>query len=265
MHIKTILVSFVLFLSLFSCTSHKKIPYFKNLNGSLTPTNLPTSVFSEPTIQPDDILAVHIQTIDPQTALITNQTTGSQQSIGSSSNNSIGQQTVTGYTVDKEGNVELPMLGKINVIGKTTANIKETIRLQATKFYKEPSVSVKLQNFKVTVLGEVAKPGTYSFANEKVSLIDALGICGDLTIYGKRENLLLIRTTNGTKEYVRINLNDSEVFSSSYFYLKSNDVLYIEPNKAKIAANNTVRTQNITIAAAVISLLIVVFTRVNFN
>ena len=122
-------------------------------------------------------------------------------------------------------------------------------------------MQVRFANFKITVLGEVNRPATYTVPNEKVTVLDALGLAGDLTIYGKRENVLLVRDQGGQKELVRLNLNESEVFSSSYFYLRQNDVIYVEPGKAKAAANNAARTQAFAIIGSVLSVLIVALTR----
>lgn len=258
---------FCVFVGIFmvSCVTHKKVPYFKDLaDASAQLKSIPTAVYAEPVIQIDDILSISIQTIDPQTSLVTNQVAGSMPSIGTSSNNSIGQQTISGFLVDKEGNVEISVVGKIKLEGLTITQARTAIRDKALKYYKDPSVTIRVANFRVTVLGEVAKPGTYTLAYEKVNILEVLGLVGDLTIYGKRENVMLIRDNKGKKEYVRLNLNDSQLFSSEYFFLKQNDVIYVEPNKAKIASNNTARIQAITLATAAISLLIVIFTRVNF-
>jgi polysaccharide export outer membrane protein len=122
---------------------------------------------------------------------------------------------------------------------------------------------VSYANFKVTVLGEVAKPAAYTVANEKVSVLDALGMAGDLTIHGKRENLLLIRTDSmGRKEYARLNLNSSEIFESPYFYLRQNDVLYVEPTQNKMLASDAKRNRIVTVGASVVSAILVLLIRV---
>jgi polysaccharide export outer membrane protein len=132
------------------------------------------------------------------------------------------------------------------------------------KYVKNPIVNVKFNNFKVTVLGEVLKPATYIMPTEKVTVLDALGQAGDLTIYGRRENILVIRDSLDKKNMVHLNLNSKDIMSSPYFYLQPNDVIYVEPNKSKAASTDAVRNRNITIIASVLSLLIVVATRVNY-
>jgi polysaccharide export outer membrane protein len=150
------------------------------------------------------------------------------------------------------------------VQGKTTDSVREEIKNKAAAYYKDPVVNVRFANFRVTVLGEVNKPSTYDMPNEKVTLLDALGAAGDLTIYGKRENVLLIRNKDGKKEFVRFNLNQSNLFTSPYFYLHQGDVVYVEPNKAKVASTDLTQVKRISIMASVLSLLIVAVSRVNF-
>jgi polysaccharide export outer membrane protein len=118
-----------------------------------------------------------------------------------------------------------------------------------------------LIRLKITVLGEVLRPSTYVLPNEKTSVLDALGLAGDLTIYGKRENVLLIRETSGEKVFVRLNLNSKDVFNSPYFYLKQNDVLYVEPNKGKAASLNLARTQTIALVGTALTVLITLISR----
>jgi len=150
------------------------------------------------------------------------------------------------------------------VQGKTTDSVREEIKTKAATYYKDPVVNVRFANFKITVLGEVNKPSTYVMPNEKVTLLDALGAAGDLTIYGKRENVLLIRDNNGKKEFVRLNLNQSNIFSSPYFYLHQGDVVYVEPNKSKVSSTDFAQVKRISILASVLSLLIVAVSRINF-
>lgn len=219
-----------------------------------------TAAFTDPVIQPDDILSVSIFTIDPMSSAVVNQAT-SGQALGASSASTIGQQQISGYLVDKNGEIELAVLGKIKLVGLTTYQARDLIRTKAAELYKNPSVQVRFANFKITILGEVVRPAAYTLPNEKVNVLDAIGLAGDLTIYGKRDNVLLIRDNNGKKEFARFSLNSSDLFSSPYFYLKQNDVIYVEPNKARIASNNASRTQTFAILGSVLSVLIVLITR----
>ena len=251
--------SILLMLFVSSC-SVKKIVYFNDLPIDTLQILKQAAPFSEPTIQSDDILSINIQTLDPTTSAVVNQSIA-VQAIGASSATNVGSQLISGFLVDKDGYIQMSLIGKVNLKGLTTYEARNKITELAGQYYKNPNVQVRFANFKITVLGEVTRPATYTVPNEKVSVLDALGLAGDLTIYGKRENVLLVRELTGQKELVRLNLNDSEIFSSPYFYLKQNDVLYIEPGKAKAAANNSSRTQTLAMIGSFLSVLMVAFTR----
>lgn len=244
----------------FSCVVTEKSVYFNNVPDSTELFEVLPSEFREPIIQPDDILSVTIQTIDPATTEAVNQVS-SMPAVGASSGTVTGQQVISGFLVDKSGEIAIPMLGSIKLSGLTTFQAREVIQAKAAKFFKDPTVQVRFANFKITVIGEVGRPATYTLPNEKVTLLDALGLAGDLTIYGKRENVLLVRDNNGKKEFTRFNLNSTEVFKSPYFYLRQNDVIYVEPGKGKVAANNVARTQTIALVGSIISVLIVAISR----
>lgn len=249
----------VLLLLISSC-SVKKIVYFNDLPADTTRILKQAAAFTEPVIQTDDILNITIQTLDPTTAAVANQAVA-VQAVGASSASNMGSQVISGFLVDKDGYVNMTLLGKVQVAGLTTYQAREKITSLATQYYKEPTVQVRFANFKVTVLGEVTRPATYTVPNEKLTILDALGLAGDLTIYGKRENILLVRDQGKEKELVRLNLNDSDLFQSPYFYLRQNDVIYIEPGKGKAAANNAARTQTFAVIGSIVSLLIVAITR----
>jgi len=167
---------------------------------------------------------------------------------------------VTGFLVDKNGDIELSLVGKIKVAGLTTYEARELVREKVSAFYQKPNVQLRFANFKVSVLGEVSAPSTYTLPNEKVTIMDALSLAGDLTIYGKRDNILIVRDNNGKKEYARLNLNSSEIFNSPFYYLKQNDVVYVEPNKRKVSASNTAQIQTISVIASVLSVIVLAIT-----
>jgi polysaccharide export outer membrane protein len=260
------LVAGCLFLA--SCSGGKKISYFKDIPDSLktNPMALQLGTFKDPQIQPNDILQISVQTLDPQANSVMNAQNAPTFSVlpTGGTSPSVPGTGVQGYLVDKNGNIELPMVGKVAVQGKNTTEIKELIYNKVSRFYKEPVVNVRLANFNVTVLGEVNKPATYTVPNEKVSLLDAIGMAGDLTIFGKRDNVLLIREEGGQKLFVRFNLNNSSMFQSPYFYLHQGDVVYVEPNKAKVASTDGARTRTYTILASAFSVIIVLLSRINF-
>lgn len=251
------LIPFGIYISIMSsCISTKNVPYFQDVTEATQSALANTAVFTEPVIQTDDILSVSIFTIDPSSSAPVNQSTTSQVLSSNASN-----QPISGFLVDKNGEIELSIVGKIKLAGLTTTQARDLIREKVKVFYKEPTVQVRFANFKITVLGEVARPSNYTLPNEKVTILDALGLAGDLTIYGKRENVLLIRDKDGKKEFARLNLNSSSIFNTPYYYLKQNDVVYVEPNKAKIATTDASKTRLITIGASLTSAILVLLIR----
>src|SRR5690606_544090 len=205
----------LLLMLLISSCSVKKIVYFNDLPADTTRILKQAAAFTEPVIQSDDILSITIQTLDPTTAAVANQAVA-VQAVGASSATNVGSQVISGFLVDKDGYVHMALIGKVEVKGLNTYQARERITALASQYYKDPTVQVRFANFKITVLGEVNRPATYTVPNEKVTVLDALGLAGDLTIYGKRENVLLVRDQEGQKELVRLNLNESDVFSSPY-------------------------------------------------
>jgi polysaccharide export outer membrane protein len=259
----------VLFLSLtiISCSTIKNVKYFQDIPDSGALKTIPVSAYTEPKIQVDDILTIIVVTVDPSATQAIN--SGNIAISGGASpgaNITGGQATVTGYLVNKNGNVEVPVLGEIKVAGLTTEEARLNIKTRAGLFYNDPSVIVRYANFKITVMGEVARPSIYVMPNEKVTLLDALSIAGDLTIYGKRDNVLLLREgADGTKTTYRINLNKSNIISEPYYYLRQNDYIYVEPTRGKAAANDVAQTRNITIFTALLTLLAVVISRISIH
>lgn len=252
-----------------SCVTYKNIPYFQDLSDSARISSLKPK-YTDLVIQPDDILSINIQTIDPAASAVfaqpvpsayptsnvfsatpTGATAANAQLAGAS-----------GYLINKKGDLDLPILGHFHLAGLTTSAAEDTIALRASLYYKSPTVYVRFSNFRITVLGEVERPGTFIMPNEKVTLFEALGLAGDLTIFGKRENVLLIRDSADHNQLVRLNLNSKEIVKSNYFYLQKNDVIYVEPIKAKLANVDAIKNRNYTIAAAILSVLIIASTRI---
>lgn len=253
-----------------SCKSYKNIPYFKkNVSDSAFMYSQGMLVASDPykdiQIQPDDILQVSIYTIDA--GMSGSNVLSTQMDMVASTNpisiNNPGNQNIAGYLVDKDGNIELPLAGKVKVGGMSTSGAKEVIKQKALQFYKEPVVNVRLANFKVTVLGEVMRPGNYLVASEKATVLDALGLAGDMTIYGKRENVLLVRREGDKQKMIRFDLNATDMVKSPYYFLRQGDVLYVEPSKGKAAATDASMVRTYGIIASTLSLLVVIASRIN--
>ncbi|HVW99346.1 MAG TPA: polysaccharide biosynthesis/export family protein, partial [Candidatus Babeliaceae bacterium] len=167
--------------------------------------------------------------------------------------------------VDKNGYVDIPLAGKIKVGGLTTSEARDAITKVATTYFVNPVVNVRIINFKVTVIGEVMRPGQYTIQDEKASILDAIGMAGDLTIFAKRENVLLIRTVNNDKEFIRFDLNSSDLFKSPYFYLKQGDVIYVEPNKSKAATTDAAQARNISVITSISTVVVVVVSYILFR
>ena len=246
--------------ALCSCNTYKTVPYFHDLPDTITSVMGYTVPFKNPVIQPDDILTINISTLDEdltnflnKTATVTTTTTTSPSVASQPS-----QQDISGYLVDKNGEIELPFVGKIKLAGLTTAEAKDSIKSQIGKYFKQPVVSVRFANFRITVLGEVARPATYTVPNEKINILDALGMAGDVTVYGKKENVLLVRDTlDGNKKMTRLNVDSKNIVSSPYFYLRPNDIIYVEPNKYKTTQDEIQRNRNIITAAVTIAAILI--------
>ncbi|MET3502343.1 MULTISPECIES: polysaccharide biosynthesis/export family protein [Mucilaginibacter] len=266
--VNSFLVLFILFISagLLSCNSAKKVKYFQDLADSGQMKTISKADYQPPVIQPDDILTIVVQTIDPQNTAAINVGNLPFPSTGTSLNptslSSVSQQPSLGILVDKDGFITIPILGKIKVAGYTTSEATEVIKAEAIKYYKEPTVIVRYANFKVSVTGEVLKPGMYVLPNEKVSVLDAIALAGDLTIFAKRDNVLLIRENkDGTKTPYRFNLKKSDIMSSPYFYLHQNDIIYVEPGPGKVSTTDASQARYYTLVGSLLSVLIVLFTR----
>lgn len=231
-----------------SCTTYKNVPYFRDYSDTALPQTIKTVTFKSPLIQPDDLLSINIQTLDP---ISTEAFAVSSVPAGVTSN-----AISPSHLVDKAGDVELPVIGKVHLQGLTSAEATDTIRNRVAVFYKNPAVDVHFTNFKITIIGEVNRPSSYTIPNEKITILDALGLAGDLTIYGKRENVLLIRDSTNQKQLIRLNLNSKSIIESPYFYLKQNDVVYVEPNNARLASLNAERNKYIAIALSAATVIV---------
>ena len=238
-------------LLLTSCGTPKNVVYFSDLD-SVKFKQLSKAEFKEPIIQNDDILSITVQTIDQIVSSSVNQTTNGPglEPVGIA---------VNSFLVDKSGNVEIPLLGTVKLAGLTTTEAKDLIKIKAAKYYKEPTVQIRFANYKITVIGEVLKPSSYILPNEKVTVLDAISLAGDLTIFGKRDNVMLIRDNGDKKEVIRLDLTSSTMLSSPYFYLKQNDVIYVEPSEARIAANNSERNRLIALGLSLAAFAITIF------
>lgn len=230
-----ILIFIALFqITILSCANVKKTLYFANQNDTtLTSNNVAPLTY----IQTNDLLSIAVSSLNPNATAIFN--TPNNSFVSSSSATGINLQS-PGYLVNTDGYIQFPILGNLKVDGLTTIQLKDLITksILDKKLLVDPVVVVRQLNFKVSVLGEVGHPTVLNVPSEKISLLEALGLAGDITVYGKKDNVMVIREEAGKKIIKRLDLNSSQLFYSQYYYLKSNDIVYVEANKAKVASGS---------------------------
>lgn len=220
-------------LSLSSCVDVKKTIYFANQKDTTINSKNEAPLTY---IQPNDLLSIAVSSLNPTATAIFN--TPNNSYVSSSSATGINLQS-PGYLVNTDGNIQFPVIGNIKVSGLTTTQLKDRIskELLDRKLLIDPVVIVRQLNFKVSVLGEVAHPTVLNVPSEKISLLEALGLAGDITVYGRKDNVTIIREEGGKKTLKRLNLNSNQLFYSPYYYLKSNDIVYVQANKARISSS----------------------------
>ena len=245
---------FLISVAFFSCKTQSDIAYFQDLENKYDQgIAIDTLLNYESKIIPDDILSIYVSAEDPNAVAMFNLPAISYLQAGDTEIS--GTPKLQTYLVDKYGYINYPQLGKIQVAGLTTRQLETTIKKEIEAYVKSPLVTVNTLNSKIVVLGEVNKPGVLKIESERVSILDAIGMAEALTIYGERKNVLLVREKNGKKEFCRFDLTDPAIFSSPYYYLQKNDVIYVEPNKAKkaTAKYGSDKQFNITITSTIIS------------
>jgi len=232
-----------------SCGSRKNMVYLQP-DSSVISSRYEQYI---PKIQVNDILTLAVTAADPKV-------TAPFNPVSTMSTNNMTQATDMAlrptYTVDQNGDITLPMLGKVHVAGLTRMEAIEKIRTDLSQYIKDPGVNMNFNNFRVSVLGEVAKPGSFVMPTERVTVLEALGMAGDLTIRGVRNNVLLVREMDGQKTMHRLDLTQQDILNSPYYYLAQNDVIYVEPNKGQI--NNSKLGANTNIIVSIAGLLITV-------
>jgi polysaccharide export outer membrane protein len=242
-----------------ACTSKKKMVYF---NSPEAIKNSDANKNYTPVFHKDDLLAIIVSGIDQEAVKPFNLPS---PNMGINlAGYATGLPSLSGYLVDSEGNVNMMVVGKLKIAGLSRMEATELIREKLKNYLTDPIVSIRILNFKVTVLGEVRAPGTFNIPNERISLPEALGLAGDLNITGRRKNVLVIRDIDGQKTETRVDLTSKELFSSPVYYLNQNDIIYVEPNRAKINSS-VVNTSNVGIVISVISLLATIAVLISRN
>lgn len=229
-----------------SCISKKRIIY---LQGNQDFNNVSDNY--EPLIQKDDLLFINISTFEPSASIPFNLDAQSKASSGGGSSFGTEKQT---FLVDSYGNIDFPVIGKVNVAGYSINEIKNILKEKLSSYLINPVINIRILNFKVTILGEVKSPGEISIGTQRITLLEAIAKAGDLTLFGKRDNILLIRDFQGIKTSTRIDITKADFVNSPYYYLDQNDVIYVEPRKVKI--DSTTFGSNITTITSLIGFLI---------
>lgn len=239
-----------------SCVSGKKITYYQNMEA-LNKEAAAAEKGLE--IKPNDLLVISVAAENIEAVQPFNLPVVGLPSTGDATRVS-GQPQLQTYLVDSEGNIAFPVLGNLNVEGLTRQQLSRMLEENIAKYVQKPIVNIRIANFQVTVLGEVNRPGTFNVPDEYLSLNKALGLAGDLTIYGKRDNILIIRETDERKIYEYVDLTDSGLLNSPFYYLQQNDVVYVEPNAAQKQASTYNRNASvyISIASVLVSLIVLI-------
>lgn len=226
-----------------SCGSKKDVVYFQDAGSFETLINKNTFT---PKFKIDDLVSIHVSTLDPEASAPFNLFRGAAEG-------GIRPEQVD-YLIDDQGEIDFPVIGKIKIAGLSPEETRVMLRERLSEYLVDPIINIRLKNFTVTILGEVNRPGTYPVNGERITVLEAIGLAGDLTIKGQRENVKVIRDFDGTKVYNTIDLRRKDVMNSPVFYLTQNDVVYVEPNRS--AATSSSLDNRASIAVSIVSVLI---------
>lgn len=216
-----------------SCQSYKTIPYLQGLD-SLNLTQV-QALPREARVMPQDLVSIIVSCSNPELAVPFNLSVQTAVNVAQQNQYTTSQPVIQQYLVDSEGNIDFPILGHLHIGGMTRTEVQDLVKSKLKPYIKEePIVTVRLANFRISVIGEVTDPGTYNITNEKVNIFEALALAKDMTVYGRRENVHVIReNAKGHKEVATLDLSKANILQSPYYYLQQNDIVYVTPNKAK--------------------------------
>ena len=244
-----------------SCISNKKLTdqavYFKNVSDSVLQTTA-SSYRSE--IQKGDILYIGVLSSNEATTKLFNMQNFYAGAETGSAN--MASNPAVGYLVDENGEIRFPFVGQMHVAGMNKSALTDSLTVKVREYASDAVVIIRVMNFKVTILGEVQAPGSYTIPSERVTILDVIGLAGDLTVFGKRNNVRVIREFNGKREMGTINLNDGRIFNSPYYYLRQNDIVYVEMNDRKIVNADQTNNRNLSLALGALSAISLIVTLV---
>lgn len=246
-----IIVSSVL---VFSCASRKEVVYFQDTGKYETLIDENESITK---FKVDDLVSIYVSSLNPEASAPFNLFRGASEG-------GLRAEQVD-YLVDQDGMIDFPVIGKLKIEGLSPDELRIVLRDKLSEYLKDPIINIRLRNFTVTILGQVARPGTYPVNGEQITILEALGLAGDLTLRGVRNNILVIRDFNGTKVYTRIDLTSKNMTKSPVYYLTQNDVVYVEPNSAGIKETSVgaSTTVIVTIFSTLITSAVLLITRTN--
>lgn len=270
---KKIIFSFWAILLITGCKTNQQVVYLQDAGKLITYNDSTVAQIPDATLKIGDLLTITVNSNTPEAAQpfnlpvipsVSGMNSYNQSNVTATLGGSIGNGSLQNYLVDIQGNIMFPIIGKLHVADMTKTELSDYIIKQIYPRYikDEPILTIRYANFNISVLGEVARPGVMKIDNEKISIFEAIAMAGDLTIYGKRNNVLLIREKNGKRESVRIDLRDKRLIDSPYFFLQQNDILYIQPNnpKSRSSALSSAETLSVSIVGTLISLTSLIVT-----
>ena len=232
-----------------SCASREDVVYFQDTGNfeTIVNDNVPATKFKV-----DDLVSIHVSSLNPEASAPFNLYRGGS---GAGQNGSMGTPTdPVDYLIDQDGMIDFPVIGKLKISGLSPDELRTLLRNELADYLKDPIINIQIRNFRITVLGEVASPGNYPVLGEQLTILEALGLAGDITLRGKRDNILVIRDYDGAKVYTRVNLTSKDIMKSPAYYISQNDVIYVEPNRTGI--RETSIGSNTALTVSIISLLI---------
>jgi polysaccharide biosynthesis/export protein len=249
MKILSILVLPILAITFFSsCKTQKAFGYLEDFTDTSGKVQIK---YPEPLIQKNDVLSiiVYSDALDQ----------GTTDKLYNLANTGTGASTTQGYLVDNDGNIQFPRIGKLKADGLTKSQLSDEIKKKLESDLSNPSVIIRLINFKITMLGEVARPGPISLPSEKVTILEAIGLAGDVSIYGKKDDVVILREVDGAVEHGKIDLSSKKLFDSPYYFLRQNDVVLVNPNKNKARLSDQVFNQRLGIAFSIINTIALLY------
>jgi polysaccharide export outer membrane protein len=250
MKLTVTIVLLILLIKMTSCRSSRTLQY---VQGNFDTAQLSKYMVKEPVVQAGDLLSIVVYSDNPEATEIYNLPNVAGGSLTGSNS------ATAGYLVDEQGNIQLQGIGTVHVMGLTKEQLADLLKTKHSTVLQNPYYNIRFLNYKITMIGEVNREGIYTIPNERVNIFEAIGLAGGLNIYARRENVMIIRESNGKREFARLNLTDPQVFQSPYYFLQQNDLVVVEQLKSKATATDQLAARNIMLVSTIISTLAIVY------